>query len=240
MSQDHNHLNHATWECKYHVVFTAKYRKKMLFGQIRRHLGSVFHELARCKECQIEEGHLMPGCCNFTGHRVQGIALTAARVKADCRPYGAPFQYVPLVIGTTVAQRPMNATVQVTMRREHRQIPFSLIKSLMRVVSSLDCSADTRTFSRGGIGLVHSRVRRAAHVGSLRCRSVLGRKSNSRHKVAGECRGVHNAELAGTPSAHLREPRTAAGVPSQMRGLASGSLRQSNRQWPPARPQPRR
>ena len=60
MSQDHNHLNHATWECKYHVVFTPKYRKKMLFGQIRRHLGSVFHELARRKECQIEEGHLMP------------------------------------------------------------------------------------------------------------------------------------------------------------------------------------
>lgn len=60
MSQDHNHLNHATWECKYHVVFTPKYRKKALFGQIRRHLGSVFHELARRKECRIEEGHLMP------------------------------------------------------------------------------------------------------------------------------------------------------------------------------------
>src|SRR5215471_1215311 len=40
MSQDHNHLNHTTWECKYHVVFTPKYRKKLLFGQIRRHLGS--------------------------------------------------------------------------------------------------------------------------------------------------------------------------------------------------------
>ena len=60
MSQDHNRLNHATWECKYHVVFTPKYRKKLLFGQIRRHLGTVFHELARRKECKIEEGHLMP------------------------------------------------------------------------------------------------------------------------------------------------------------------------------------
>jgi len=60
MSQDQNHLNHATWECKYHVVFTPKYRKKLLFGQIRRHLGTVFHELARRKECKIEEGHLMP------------------------------------------------------------------------------------------------------------------------------------------------------------------------------------
>ena len=36
MSQDHNHLNHATWECKYHVVFTPKYRKKLLFGKIKR------------------------------------------------------------------------------------------------------------------------------------------------------------------------------------------------------------
>ena len=60
MSQDHIHLNHATWECKYHVVFTPKYRKKLLFGQIRRHLGTVFHELAKRKECKIEEGHLMP------------------------------------------------------------------------------------------------------------------------------------------------------------------------------------
>ena len=47
MSQDHNHLNHATWECKYHVVFTTKYRKKALFGQIRRHLGTVFRGKAR-------------------------------------------------------------------------------------------------------------------------------------------------------------------------------------------------
>ena len=54
MPQDHNHLNHATWECMYHVVFTPKYRKKLLFGQIRRHLGTVFHELARRKECKID------------------------------------------------------------------------------------------------------------------------------------------------------------------------------------------
>jgi hypothetical protein len=32
MEAEYNHLNHATWECKYHVVFTPKYRKKLLFG----------------------------------------------------------------------------------------------------------------------------------------------------------------------------------------------------------------
>jgi len=61
MSQDHNHLNHATWECKYHVAFTPKYRKKLLFGQIRRHFGPVFREFARRKECRIED--LMPDQC---------------------------------------------------------------------------------------------------------------------------------------------------------------------------------
>ncbi len=60
MSQDHNHLNRSTWDCKYHVVFTPKYRKKALLGQIRQHLGNVFRELARRKKCEIEEGHLMP------------------------------------------------------------------------------------------------------------------------------------------------------------------------------------
>ena len=53
-------LSHTRWECKYHVVFIPKWRKKVLFGEVRRHLGRVFHELARHKECQIEEGRLMP------------------------------------------------------------------------------------------------------------------------------------------------------------------------------------
>jgi putative transposase len=59
MEAEYNHLSHATWECKYRVVFTPKYRKKLLFGKIKRHLGQVFHDLARRKECRIEEGHLM-------------------------------------------------------------------------------------------------------------------------------------------------------------------------------------
>ena len=60
MTQVTNHLNHSTWECKYHVVFTPKYRKKALFGVIRKELKEVFHRLAAQKGCKIEEGHLMP------------------------------------------------------------------------------------------------------------------------------------------------------------------------------------
>jgi putative transposase len=48
------------WDCKYHVIFVPKYRRKAMFGTIRKNLGAIFHELARQKECQIVEGQLMP------------------------------------------------------------------------------------------------------------------------------------------------------------------------------------
>ncbi len=53
-------LNHSRWECKYHVVFIPKYRKKVIFGQIRRDLGEVIKRLAQQRESYIEEGHLLP------------------------------------------------------------------------------------------------------------------------------------------------------------------------------------
>ncbi len=53
-------LNHSKWECKYHVVFMPKCRRKVLYKELRRHLGEVFRPLAGQKESRIEEGHLMP------------------------------------------------------------------------------------------------------------------------------------------------------------------------------------
>ena len=52
-------LSHTRWECKYHVVFIPKYRRKALFERLRRELGEVFRRLAEQKESRIEEGHLM-------------------------------------------------------------------------------------------------------------------------------------------------------------------------------------
>jgi len=60
MSEPYQSLSHSKWNCKYHVVFIPKRRRKMVFGEIRKQLGSIFHELARQKECRILEGHLMP------------------------------------------------------------------------------------------------------------------------------------------------------------------------------------
>jgi len=52
-------LNHTKWECKYHVVFIPKGRRKLLYVELRKHLGEVFRTLAQHKESRIEEGHLM-------------------------------------------------------------------------------------------------------------------------------------------------------------------------------------
>src|SRR5208282_4756861 len=52
-------LNHTTWDCKYHVVFIPKYRRKVLYQELRKALTEVFRQLAAQKESKVEEGHLL-------------------------------------------------------------------------------------------------------------------------------------------------------------------------------------
>lgn len=56
---EYESLSHTRWECKYHVVFIPKYRRKILYGQLRKYLGEVLRRLAEQKQSRIEEGHLM-------------------------------------------------------------------------------------------------------------------------------------------------------------------------------------
>ena len=58
--KEYQSLTHTRWDCKYHVVFIPKKRKKRIFGVLRKHLGEIFHELAGHKEAKIVEGHIMP------------------------------------------------------------------------------------------------------------------------------------------------------------------------------------
>ena len=53
-------LSHTKWECKFHIVWIPKSRRKMLYGQLRQNLGEVLHSLARQKESRVLEGHLQP------------------------------------------------------------------------------------------------------------------------------------------------------------------------------------
>ena len=55
----YENLTHSKWDCKYHVVFVPKRRKKVLYGKIRKFLGPVFHELAAQRNSKILEGHMV-------------------------------------------------------------------------------------------------------------------------------------------------------------------------------------
>jgi putative transposase len=57
---DWESLNHTKWDCKYHIVWIPKYRKKSLFTGLRPELGRVIRSLAEQKESEILEGHLHP------------------------------------------------------------------------------------------------------------------------------------------------------------------------------------
>jgi putative transposase len=57
---DRQSLSQTVWECKYHLVWIPKYRRKSLYAELRKYLGEVFRELAARKESEVLEGHLMP------------------------------------------------------------------------------------------------------------------------------------------------------------------------------------
>jgi putative transposase len=56
---DEQSLSHTRWECKYHVVWIPKYRKKVIYVSLRKYLGEILRELAAQKESKLVEGHLM-------------------------------------------------------------------------------------------------------------------------------------------------------------------------------------
>ena len=60
MSETYRSLAHSKWDCRYHVVFIPKRRRRSLFGEIRKEVGPILRELARQKECEIVEGQMMP------------------------------------------------------------------------------------------------------------------------------------------------------------------------------------
>ncbi len=56
---DYRSLSHTKWDCKYHLVWIPKYRKKVIYGELRKYFGDTLKEPAGHKESQIFEGHLM-------------------------------------------------------------------------------------------------------------------------------------------------------------------------------------
>jgi len=57
---DWESLSHVRWECKYHVVIIPKYRRKILYGKLRKKVGSILRDLCKQKGVEVLEGHAMP------------------------------------------------------------------------------------------------------------------------------------------------------------------------------------
>jgi REP-associated tyrosine transposase len=70
--KDSQSLSHTKWECKDHVLFSPKYRRKVLSGHLRTHRGEGVREVVRPRESLSEEGHLPPE----QGHLVLAIPPT--------------------------------------------------------------------------------------------------------------------------------------------------------------------
>ena len=56
--KDTNSLTHATWNCKYHIVFAPKYRRKVFFGQKRKEIGAILRRLCEFKNVNIIEAEV--------------------------------------------------------------------------------------------------------------------------------------------------------------------------------------
>ena len=60
MANKSDSLAHTKWMCKYHIVFSPKYRRKVIYDQIRTDIGEILRTLCQYKGIEIHEGHLMP------------------------------------------------------------------------------------------------------------------------------------------------------------------------------------
>ncbi len=55
-----NSLAHTRWTCKYHIVLTPKYRRKVIYNELRRNIQQIIKDLCKWKGVEIIEGHMMP------------------------------------------------------------------------------------------------------------------------------------------------------------------------------------
>ena len=66
-------LAHTKWVCKYHIVFTPKYRRKIIYNQLRKDICQILKDLCKWKGVEIIEGHMMPDPCASVGEHTAQI-----------------------------------------------------------------------------------------------------------------------------------------------------------------------
>ena len=90
MAQKAHSLLHTKWLCKYHIVFTPKYRRKVIYNQYRSSLGEIFHRLCSYKGVEIIEGHLMPDYVYMLVSIPPRISVSNFIINHDIRKRASP------------------------------------------------------------------------------------------------------------------------------------------------------
>ena len=148
--KNYESLSHTRYDCKYHVVFIPKYRRKKIYGAIRRHLGEIFHELAKQKESRILEGRLKGvveairlGCTYEDAAKAGGVTrMTLYRwLERGRREKTGPYCYICYAIESVQAKMGVEFLEAVrrsvfettTIVREHvRELPDGTTLELRR------------------------------------------------------------------------------------------------------------
>ncbi len=79
MASDKNSLSHTKWNCKYHIVFAPKYRRKIIYGELKRDIGKILRQLCEWKEISIIEAELYVDGRFFDGLRSTHCVQDAAK-----------------------------------------------------------------------------------------------------------------------------------------------------------------
>ena len=97
---DWESLSHVRWDCKYHVVFMPKYRKKVLYGKFRRHVGEILRDLCRQRGITLLEGHAMPDhihlCLSIPPKFSVAMVMGFLKGKSAVRIHRGPLQQTRL------------------------------------------------------------------------------------------------------------------------------------------------
>ena len=93
---DEKSLSHTSWNCKYHIVLVPKYRRKVIYGKLRKDIGKILRTLCDYKHVEIIEAHAMPdhihACvdtaqtCRSRFHGVSQREEYAHDIRATCKP----------------------------------------------------------------------------------------------------------------------------------------------------------
>ena len=100
---DNNSLSHTKWTCKYHIVFAPKFRRKVIYQQIRVDVGHILSELCKRKGIEIIEAeacpdhiHMFPPCVSTSVHNIISyLSLKSASVKNITSPFSLLFFLSP-------------------------------------------------------------------------------------------------------------------------------------------------